>query len=315
MQNGVRLSVAFNPPAKDFNDFFETNFVSILPNVHRYKLYCGFIPFVIQQHPVTGDRKPMLVPIGTFSLHIRTKRPSVKNKREQHSNTAKKQRNSRGSDSWSWSTPPNDDNGDDYMGENGKLDNNCVCEYVVRATGDIGIPAHEIHVINLLVHMLFNNALGESSGRNIDSGLGQALYSPLYVAHHKYLALDLAQQRRCYADDWNTTARLLTTKHPPKAMNERAGRDKIPYGTTRFQQAQMPEGFFTYDSMEPQYLSTSSIVRDALKQMGGRGSDHVPSIHSLPEHYNLVQQPELKPRIDIELLQKQFRVSIAQSLG
>jgi hypothetical protein len=315
LKHGVRISVASNPPAKDFHDFFEANFVSILPNVLRYKLYCGFIPFVIQQHPVTGDRKPMLVPIGTFSWHIRTKKLSFKNKKGQHPNTAKKQRNNNhGSNAWSWATPQHDKQSDDYMGENGNLDNNCLSEYVVQATGDIGIPAHEIHVINLLDPMLFNNAIGQSNGR-MDSGLGQALYSPLYVALQKYLALDLAQQRRCYADDWNTTARLFTTKHPPNAMNERAGRDEIPYGTTRFQQAQMPEGFFTYDNMKLQYQNTSSIVRDALEQTGGRGSEHVPSVYSLPENYNLVQQPELKPLMDIDLLQKQYRVSIAQSLG
>jgi hypothetical protein len=114
---------------------------------------------------------------------------------------------------------------------------------------------------------------------------------------------------------WACTARLFTTKTPPAPQNERAGRDEVPYGSTRFQQAQMPEGFFTYDNMRLQYESTSKIVSDALETTGGRGSEHVPAVYSLPAHYNLVQQPELKPLMDIELLEKQYRVAVSQSLG
>jgi hypothetical protein len=197
-----------------------------------------------------------------------------------------------------------------------------VSEYVVECSGDLGVSSADIHVINLLDPMLLNSDLGYGSsggtrgGRSSgDTSMGQAQFSPLYVPLQKYLALDVARQRRFYADDWNTTARLFTTKNPPTAQNERAGRDEIPYGTTRFQQAQMPEGFFTYDNMKLQFQNTSNIVRDALEQAGGRASEHVPSVYSLPAHYNLVQQPELKPLMDIEMLEKQYRVSIAQMLG
>jgi hypothetical protein len=77
----------------------------------------------------------------------------------------------------------------------------------------------------------------------------------------------------------------------------------------------MPEGFFTYDNMKLSYQNTSEIVKDALEQKGGNASEHIPSVYSLPAHYNLVQQPELKPLMDIELLERQYRSSIAQSLG
>jgi hypothetical protein len=72
LKNGVRVSVAFSKPLNEFTDFFETYFVSILPNVLRYKLYCGFIPWVVHQHPVTGDRVPMLLPMGScaYQGHI-----------------------------------------------------------------------------------------------------------------------------------------------------------------------------------------------------------------------------------------------------
>ena len=298
LKNGVRVSVAFSKPLNEFTDFFETYFVSILPNVLRYKLYCGFIPWVVHQHPVTGDRVPMLLPMGSFTWTVRTKgifsadeglSGSLFNRRDNLQPPAKKQKKG------------HNPNGD----ENCSLDMNCVCEYSVQAIGDMSVPTGEIHVINLIDPMLSNR----------NTSMGMAQYSPLYVVLQKYLALDLAQQRRCYADDWNTTARLFTTKHPPNAMNERAGRDEIPYGNSRFQQASMPDGFFTYDNQRLQYQNTSSIVRDALEHTGGKDSEHVPAVYSLPSHYNLEQQPDLKPLQDINLLEQQYRAAIAHTLG
>ncbi|KAJ1465608.1 hypothetical protein T484DRAFT_1757291 [Baffinella frigidus] len=308
LKKGVCISIAFTKPDRDFQTFFEQYFVSILPSVLRYKLYCGFIPWVVHQHPVTGDKMPMLVPLGSFTWHVRTK-STFANK--EANNRSKKRRTS----SWGVRSAAEED---DDGASNNNLDHNCASEYVVEGTGDMGVRTCDINVINLIDPMLVaSNVTPSQSNRSVGCNIpgGQAQLSPLYVALQKYLALDLAQQRRCYADDWNTTARLFTTKTPPTAQNERAGRDEIPYGTTRFQQAQMPEGFFTYDNMKLQYQKTTSIVQDALEQTGGRGSEHVPAVYSLPPHYNLVQQPELKPLMDIELLEKQYRVAVAQSLG
>jgi hypothetical protein len=303
LKKGVSISVAFTKPDKDFQQFFELYFVSILPHVLRYKLYCGFIPWVIHQHPLTGDKMPMLLPLGSFTWHVRTK--SSFTSRETHINSKKRKASNFGMQ--------REDRGTVEDQVNRNLDYNCASEYVVQGTADMGVDTKDINVINLIDPMIVSNNMSPSHGGS--HIIPQVQYSPLYVALQKYLALDLAQQRRCYADDWNTTARLFTTKTPPTAQNERAGRDEIPYGTTRFQQAQMPEGFFTYDNMKLQYQKTSSIVQDALEQTGGRGSEHVPAVYSLPPHYNLVQQPDLKPLMDIELLEKQYRVAISQSLG
>jgi hypothetical protein len=310
LNKGVRISVAFSKPNQEFQDFFEQYFVSILPNVLRYKMYCGFIPWAIVQHPSTGDLMPVLIPIGSFSWNIRTKQQFRNKSNKNNSYSTKKRRTGNGSKE-----------GDGFSTQdqgNVNLEHNCVSEYVVQCSDDIGVPTSDVHVINLLDPMLLNSDLGSGSRSGQDSGnptYGQTQFSPLYVPLQKYLALDVARQRRFYADDWNTTARLFTTKHPPSAQNERAGRDEIPYGTTRFQQAQMPEGFFTYDNMQLQFQNTSNIVRDALEQAGGKGSEHVPSVYSLPAHYNLVQQPELKPLMDIDMLEKQYRISISQILG
>ena len=298
LKRGVSISVALSKPDEEFQAFFEENFVSILPSVLRYKLYCGFLPWIIHQHPVTGDKMPMILPLGSFSWHVRTKslfynkETAAKNKRQKFS---------------SWGEKSADKENEQ---DNVNLDYNCASEYVVSGSGDMGMGNARIHVINLIDPMLIAVNM---NGRG-NSG-GQCEYSPLYVAMQKYLALDMAQQRRCYADDWNTTARLFTTKTPPAAMNERAGRDEIPYGTTLFQQAQMPSGFFTYENQKLQYQRTASIVQDALEQPGGRGSEHVPAVYSLPAHYNLVQPPDLKPLMDIEVLEKQYRVAVTQSLG
>ena len=294
LKNGVRVSVAFSKPSKEFTDFFEMFFVSILPNVLRYKLYCGFIPWVVHKHPVTGDRIPILLPMGSFTWTVRTRgvfgeeTDMSGNVFSSHAPAKKQKRGSTSSEDG-----------------NGNLDINCVCEYMVQAIGDLSVPCGAIQVINLVDPMLSNR----------NTCMGMAQYSPLYVVLQKYLALDLAQQRRCYADDWNTTARLFTTKHPPNPMNERAGRDEVPYGNSRFQQAAMPNGFFTYDNQRLQYQHTSSIVKDALEHTSGRDSEHIPAVYSLPTHYNLEQQPDLKPLQDIELLERQYRIAIAHSVG
>ena len=44
LNKGVRISVAFSKPDQDFQDFVEQYVVSILPNVLRYKMHCGFVP-------------------------------------------------------------------------------------------------------------------------------------------------------------------------------------------------------------------------------------------------------------------------------
>jgi hypothetical protein len=301
LKGGVSVRVRASKPSQEFQDFFDRHFVPILHHVLRYKLYCGFLPWVMHKHPVTGDSMPVLLPLGSFSWTVRTKDIFQRgggqdSKRHKSASSA---------------------NSTTGVGDaNVNLDYSSVSEFVVSARGDIGVQAGEINVINLIDPMLTSNSLNTGSrdcGNN--TCLGQAQYSPLYVPLQKYLALDLAQQRRCYADDWNTTARLVTTKTPPNVQNERAGRDEIPYGTTRFQQAQMPEGFFTYDNMKLQYQNSATIVKDALEQPGGRGSEHVPSVYSLPAHYNLAQPPELKPLQDIEMLDRQYRASIAHCLG
>lgn len=310
LKRGVGLSVASTRPDLEFQAFFEQYFVSILPSVLRYKLYCGFLPWIVHQHPLTGDKMPMLLPIGSFTWYVRTK-AVFSNKDNARSKKRKKP-------AWETVSADEETNTDQL---NANLDYNCASEYVVQSTGDIGVNSDKINVVNLIDPMLVSINVAQSTGQSgligghNSNGLGQSQYSPLYVALQKYLALDLAQQRRCYADDWNTTARLFTTKTPPTAVNERAGRDEIPYGTTRFQQAQMPSGFFTYENQKLQYQNTPSIVQDALEQTGGRGSEHVPAVYSLPAHYNLVQPPELKPLMDIEFLEKQYRVAVTQSLG
>jgi hypothetical protein len=181
LKKGVSLSIAFTKPDKDFHDFFEQYFVSILPHVIRYKLYCGFLPWVIHKHPLTGDKMPMLLPMGSFHWHVRTKSSfsSKENKRN-----SKKRKPS----SWDMSGI-NDNNIDDQANNN--LDYNCASEYVVQCTGDMGIDTCNINVINLIDPMLVSNNMCPSQ---LDgNSIGQVMYSPLYVALQKYLALDTSR--------------------------------------------------------------------------------------------------------------------------
>jgi hypothetical protein len=214
LKNGVKMSVANNKPTSSFTNFFEDSFLPVLPHINSYRMYCGFVPWIVHTLPETGDRIPMLLPIGSFSWTVRTKDIFARESSDSFSSKRHKK------------------SGSDKSNENQTLDHTCVCEYVVESTGSLGVRSSDIHVVNLLDPMMSNN----------NTAMGLVQYSPLYIAVQKYLALELAQQRRCYADDWNTTSRLFVTKHPPALMNERAGRDEVPFGTTRFAQASMPDG-------------------------------------------------------------------------
>jgi hypothetical protein len=293
LKNGVKMSIAFCKPSKEFTDFFEEVFLPVLPQILKFKLYCGFVPWVVRTNPKTGDKMPMVLPIGSFSWTTRTKEDfDVSSSSGSNSfPSSKRQRTGSGSKS--------------KEASNQTLDYTSICEYVVESIAGLCIPSGDIHVINLIEPTLSNS----------NGAMGQVQYSPLYIAVQKYLAFDLAQQRRCYADDWSTTARIFTTQQQPELMNERAGRNEIPFGTTRFAQASMPDGFFTYDNQRLQYQKTSAIVADALEHPGGRGSEHTPSVYSLPLNYNIAPAPELKPLMDIALLERQYRMSVAHCLG
>lgn len=73
LKNGVKMSIAFTKPTKEFQEHFEQFFIPILSNVLRYKLYCGFIPWTILKHPTTGELMPMIIPLGSFTWTVRTK--------------------------------------------------------------------------------------------------------------------------------------------------------------------------------------------------------------------------------------------------
>ena len=209
LKNGVRISVAQSRPDTSFNHFFEQYFVSVLPNVLRYKLYCGFIPWVVAKHPKTGDRIPVLLPIGSFSWSIDTKIQYIdpckkRGRRGFNRDSAKRKKQEKNSSNFQSGLQHDDDDNTN----NQNLEHNFACEYSVESKGDLGISMEDIYVINLVDPMLLNgNMMSHAppcNGGN-KSNLGQAQYSPLYVPLQKYIAFDVAQQRRLYADDWNTT--------------------------------------------------------------------------------------------------------------
>ena len=226
LKKGVRVSIAFSKPDTEFQKIFEQYFVSLLPLVLRYKLYCGFLPWVIARHPVSGDRIPVLLPIGGFTWKIKHKNHVIETNGKSSQDSENRKRSRTG-----FNQGLENSNRD---GCNVNLEYNCASEYVVMNTSALEVSVNDIHVVNLIDPMLMNNVVGGAKVH--ESSMGQAQLSPLYVPLQKFLALDIAQQRRQNADDWNCTARLFTTKHPPAVQNERAGRDEIPFGSTRFQQ-------------------------------------------------------------------------------
>lgn len=350
--DGVRMSINFQKPNKEFERFFAEHFVAKLPLVLRYKLYCGFIPWFMHQDKHTGNIIPMIVPIGCFSWHVQVKsalseeqivpeRASKKFKShaegaaagsdttKDHSGekggaaaagadqqspkaSSKKQGAARGVNAgpkrggWNLFGNTNMRGGGAAASEgveNRNLEKGPVCEYVVQVSADIGVPTENVFVINLVQP--------DMAMRN--HSMGQAQFSPLYVVLQHYLTMQLAMQRRVHADEWNTTARLFTKNNPPTLMNERAGREEIPYGSTRFAQAQMPDGFFTYEHQKLRYHNNNEMLRDELEQKRPH-EDHVPAVYTLPQHHDLANGPSLAPLLDIEYLETQYRLSIAHCL-
>jgi hypothetical protein len=153
LKKGVCISIAFTKPDRDFQHFFEQYFVSILPSVIRYKLYCGFLPWITRKHPITGDKMPILLPLGSFTWHVRTK-SSFSNKRSSY--RSKKQKTSQCDMGFT-----TDDNAEQI---NNNLDYNCASEYVVSSTSDMGVDTCNINVINLIDPMLVSGAMSPSQG-------------------------------------------------------------------------------------------------------------------------------------------------------
>jgi hypothetical protein len=275
---GVKISVLFQKPSAEFQSFFNEYFVSSLRNIVKYKLYCGFLPFCLRKVPGSGDKIPVVLPLGSFVWSVRVKEGVRKN------NTTRNAEESR----------------------NKNYDHGSLCEYFVTATGTLDVKSEEIWVVNLLEPTLIDHSP--------QSGIVQL--SPLFLTVKRYIELETARQRLSYADDWNTTARLFTVKRPPQVLNERAGKDEVPFGTSRFQQAMMPEGFFTYDNMRVQYHNAADLVRDALEHNDvASGAAHVPAVYALPTHFDLLNSPQLHPLQNVENLEREYRASVAHVLG
>lgn len=263
---GVKCSIRFSKPSQNFEMFFAQYFVSTLQQVQKYKLFCGFLPFVKKRLPKSGDYIPVLLPVGSFS----------------------------------WHTEPI--SSDDQKKVNKSYDYNTLARYYCDPHPSLGYGPEDVFVVNLVEPTI-------SFSKN---SVGQIMHSPLYVVVKKYIELEVAREQAAYANDWNCTARLITTNKPPQRMNEAPGYNNVPFGANKFEQAQMEEGFFSYENQKIRWYNNSDLVRDALERNDFQsGARHIPSSYHLPQHHDLSNVPQLQPIVDMKMLEDSYRTLIA----
>lgn len=271
--NGVQCSIRFSKPSKNFEMFFAQYFVSILNYVQKYKLFCGFLPFVLKKLPKSNNTIPVILPIGSFTWH--TELVSVQEKNNKRVNRT--------------------------------FDQNTVARYFCNPSNDVGIGPEDVYIVNLVEPTCcFQRRCS----------IGQILFSPLFTVVKTFIELEVAREQISYANDWNCTARLVTCNKPPQRMNEAPGYTNIPFGANKFEQAQMEEGFFSYENQKIRWNNVSEMARNALERNDFlSGSRHVPSSYHLPMHHDLTNTPHLQPIVNVKELEDSFHVKVAHVFG
>lgn len=272
------------PLSQSFEPFFTRYFMSVAHQVHLYQLFCGFIPWTISTLP-NGDRVPVVLPIGSFSWEVK---PVSTNER-----TASK-RSKTGVTGNVYTKPP------------------FFLKYCVRCVSAVGIDAADIIVSELLPPHVIPDQRNEKYDPQCVSNLYRHA-SPLAAVVFAYARLERATSRRSHADEWNTTARIVTTNTPPR-LNTDAPNMELLDGLAGDGVANMASmvGSYTYENMQLRFSSHDTCVEDILKKDAG---NHCPAVYTLPQHYRLERVDRLVPVEDISMLARDYHISISQMTG
>jgi len=186
---------------------------------------------------------------------------------------------------------------------NRTFDINTIARYYCNPNSTLGIGPEDVYIVNLV------EPTYSFQSRNT---VGQILFSPLFAVVKKYIELEVAREQVSYANDWNCTARLVTCNKPPQRLNEAPGYSNIPFGANKFEQAQMEEGFFSYENQKIRWNNVSDMARNALERNDFHsGSRHVPSSYHLPMHHDLTNVPHLQPIVNMKELEDSFHQAVA----
>jgi hypothetical protein len=302
--NNPVVSINKKPVTDTFRNFFNKYFMVIAKQVFRYNLLCGFVPWTIIKLK-SGENIPRLLPIGSFSWEVKAvERDSKRNKRPNYLKT-----NNR-----SASTPSSyDEDGSQniYIDEPGFL------RYVVKPTLSVGLDVQDIIVTSITEPTMLLPGSGQAAPwGTMRFDAANVSFSPLVSAAYSFMRLERAMHRRSYADEWNTTARIVTSNTPKGFTSDMPQSNLLNPLTQPPNSHRTPatgrQGFYSYDDMNVVFMSDETHLHDMLTKNKGHNGAHEPSVYTLPADYHIEKLDQLVPVEDCLRLKKDYEQAVAQ---
>ena len=303
--NDPDLVISYQSPSPTFKRFFRDHFIPIARQVVKYNLYCGFVPWAKNTLP-SGEVVPVILPMGTFSWDVKVRNMESKKRKTVDGYEAA------------------DISGRNKSVGNVYLSQTSLLQYIVHVVQPMGIDNNEIIVCSttepslpLLSNMSSTsslNTLANSSSSRFRNRV--FLFSPLTSVVHSYCTLERAMHRRAYADDWNTTARIVTSNAPPRMNTDAPSMDMLDSlaGTGSATMGHLA-GSYTYDNMQLRFSPYDTVVSNILTKDTGSVGEHCPAVYTLPQHYKIEKLDTLTPVEDVVQLTGDFQRSISQVTG
>jgi len=330
-----------NKPLMDsFTSFFDRYFMQPSQLFHRYNMYCGFVPWTVAVL-ASGERVPKLLPIGSFSWEVK-----CVSKEERRKYLKRRRLNKHTPVAFDAPTggPVAAGGASGYGGASVGVgvggeddDENCntyveqpfFLKYHVKSILPICIVPRDIIVscmtepsLPLTQHRSGNSGgfrtatVGQNPSSTRFDGVSN-MFSPLCSVVYSYHRLERAQHRRSYADDWNTTARIVTSNAPPRMQTDAPNMELLDglAGSSGPSNMAHSIGSYSYDNMQLRFSSHDAKVQDILTKDTGSIGQHCPAVYTLPQHYKLERMDNLIPVEDIAQLSADFRVAVSNITG
>jgi hypothetical protein len=277
--------------------FFQKHFVPVAKQMFRYNMLCGFVPWTIIKLN-NGQRVPKILPIGTFSWEVQTVDQTNKTKARTDTHY----------------------NGSTQKSANIYTEKQTFLQYVVESITPIGLEHSNIIVTTITEPSISMTDKQHNAPNKLFGSLrfeaANLLFSPLVSVAYSYMRLERGLHRRSYADDWNTTARIVTSNNPPR-MNTDAPDMGMLDGLAGANEAGMGNslGSYTYDNMQLRFSPYDTKVENILTKNNGGSSQHCPSVYTLPQHYKIEKMDHLTPIEDPVQLCVDYQRAVAQISG
>jgi hypothetical protein len=294
--NNPKITITGQDTSDRFRFFFVKYFIAIARQIQRYNLFCGFVPWTVDTLS-SGEKVPKVLPIGAFSWTvIPVDRKSKKRKGVNGEPTTQ--------------VPKNDINsGNIYINQPSFL------QYNVECLAGIGVEMNEIMVSTVTMPtMLLGSQSRSSMSHSQRFDAANMMFSPLVSITDSYMRLERAQNRKSYADDWNTTARIVTSNNPPRLNNDAPDMALLD-GLNGGRSLGSSLGTYKYENMQLTFSPTDVDVESILTKNNGGRSQHCPVVYTLPQHYNIQRLDNLTPIENTDMLYQEYEKAVSQLTG